>query len=337
MSVPPLISWFEHPFIFGLTLILIVGLFGAWGFLRFKKRPLSSKRLLRNVGLGTPLRPTLDHGNLLDWHNVLVQHFQLPDFVNKMSPALKIQLESSGGTLSRKQFASFLRHHAPISTLNSLDGLSEEEGPWMIFCLGVNGAGKTTTLAKLIAQAKTVSGLTFDQMGVIGTDTFRAAAMDQLKSRLATIPVEVVAPQDAGKPSTALFRGLEAFASKKLVLVDTSGRLHTDPNLMTELRVLIEKGKEWLGARDRSCKVKSFLICDATHGQTLSRQLDQFGKQIQIDGIIWTKWDCNQHPGLIYALTYLSGLPVVGIGTGEKDTHFTLSALDDWLSTWTHA
>lgn len=201
--------------------------------------------------------------------------------------------------------------------------------PLVLFLLGVNGSGKTSTIAKLIHILCTQHRIEKSKLAVIGTDTFRAAAMTQLQKRIQNLACDSHIPLDAKKPATALYQGLEKFGkTKDVILVDTSGRLHTHQNLMNELSALIQNGEKWIKAQSQTSCIKNVLICDGTHGNNLKAQIKAFSDHVTIDAIFFTKIDCVTEKGPLLATILGCQSPLLGLGIGERDSDMWHYATD---------
>jgi fused signal recognition particle receptor len=193
------------------------------------------------------------------------------------------------------------------------------DGLNVVLIVGVNGVGKTTSIVKL-ATLWTQQG---HKVLLAGGDTFRAAAIDQLKIWGDRADVMVVAHQPGADPGAVVFDAISAARARgaNIVLVDTAGRLHTRTNLMEELRkirrVIDRQGAE---------KVASILVLDATTGQNGISQAKHFKEAAGLDGIILTKLDGTARGGVIFPIVRELGLPILYIGTGE--TLEDISAFD---------
>jgi len=180
-----------------------------------------------------------------------------------------------------------------------------------ILVVGVNGVGKTTSIAKL--------GNLFRSQGytvlLAAGDTFRAAAIDQLKIWGERANVPVLAHQPNADPGAVVYDALSAARSRNmdLVIVDTAGRLHTKFNLMEELK----KIRRVIEKQDVE-NVTTVLVVDATTGQNAITQAQQFKKVAGLDGLIVTKLDGTAKGGVVFAVTREVGVPILFVGTGEK-------------------
>jgi fused signal recognition particle receptor len=180
-----------------------------------------------------------------------------------------------------------------------------------VLVVGVNGVGKTTSIAKL--------GNFWRSQGynvvLAAADTFRAAAIDQLKIWGERAKLPVIAHQPGADPSSVVFDALTAARARgaDVVLIDTAGRLHTKFNLMEELkkvRRVIDK--------QNVPNVATILVVDATTGQNAVTQAEQFAKAAGLDGLIVAKLDGSSKGGVIFAVTQAVRAPVLFVGTGEK-------------------
>jgi fused signal recognition particle receptor len=184
---------------------------------------------------------------------------------------------------------------------------------WLL--TGVNGSGKTTTIGKLAHLAK-ASG--YDCL-IAAADTFRAAAIEQVKVWGARSQVEVIA--NAGKntdPAAVVFDAIAAAESRgvDLLLVDTAGRLQNKKNLMDELA----KVRRIINKRSPNAKVESLLVLDSTLGQNGLRQAQVFSEAAQLTGVVLTKLDGTAKGGVALAVVEQLGLPIRFIGAGEGIT-----------------
>jgi fused signal recognition particle receptor len=187
------------------------------------------------------------------------------------------------------------------------DDLLSLTGFTVVLLLGVNGAGKTTTAAKLASLAGNVKPI------LAAADTFRAAAIEQLKIHGQRLGVRVVAHQHGGDPAAVLYDAIEAAGKKGLVIADTAGRMHTKTALVEELK----KIDRVVETRAPSARYLKWLVLDATTGRNAIAQAETFNEAVKVDGVILTKCDSSARGGAVYSLAAL-GLPVVYLCFGEK-------------------
>jgi fused signal recognition particle receptor len=181
----------------------------------------------------------------------------------------------------------------------------------LVLVVGVNGSGKTTSIAKLARYYKERGR----NVVLAAADTFRAAAIDQLKIWGDRAGVPVIAHQSGADPGAVVYDSIRASQSRKadLLIVDTAGRLHTKYNLMEELR------KVWGVANKRVHQAphETLLVLDATTGQNALAQARHFKDAVQVTGVIVAKLDGTAKGGVVFAVAQELGLPVRFIGTGE--------------------
>jgi len=206
----------------------------------------------------------------------------------------------------REQLLTLLR-----DAENSQPAEGETGKPRITLLVGVNGTGKTTTAAKL-AHRKQEAGST---VVLAAADTFRAAAVDQLKIWAERVGAPVVHQQEGADPAAVVF---DAIASAKAkgsdeVLVDTAGRLHTRANLMNEL----EKVKKVSAREVPGAPHEVLLVLDATTGSNGIDQAQKFGAVAGVTGVVLTKLDGTAKGGVILAIADSLKLPVRWVGVGE--------------------
>ena len=190
-----------------------------------------------------------------------------------------------------------------------------EEDPFkmdkcVVLFVGINGTGKTTTVGKLAYQAKK-SG----RNPIIGSaDTFRAAAIEQLDEWGRRSCVKVVKRDRGADPASVCYDVVEQAedCGNDLVLIDTSGRLHTSSDLMRELEKIVKVTR-----KRANIPVKVVLVIDATTGQNGLQQAREFNKALELDGVIMTKLDGTAKGGIAVAVSIELQLPIYRIGVGE--------------------
>jgi fused signal recognition particle receptor len=187
-----------------------------------------------------------------------------------------------------------------------------DQSPRIILVVGVNGSGKTTSIAKL-AYALTSEG---QRVVLAAADTFRAAAIDQLKHWGAKVGVEVIAHQAGGDPGAVAYDAVQAGHSRhaQAVIIDTAGRLHTKFNLMEELK----KVKRVVSKHDPSAPHQVLLVMDATTGQNGLAQARHFSEAVGVTDIFLAKLDGTARGGIVFAVCDQLRIPISYIGTGER-------------------
>lgn len=189
-------------------------------------------------------------------------------------------------------------------------------GTTTIMVVGVNGTGKTTSVAKLASYYKK-SG---KSVVLAAGDTFRAAAVDQLKTWGSRIGVLVISGKDNGDPASVAFDGAKNAhdSSSDIFIIDTAGRLHNKNDLMAELskvKRVVEKV---------SPINEVLLVIDATTGQNGLQQAKVFTECVEVTGIVLTKLDGSAKGGVALAIEAELGIPIKWVGTGESESDFAL-------------
>ena len=178
----------------------------------------------------------------------------------------------------------------------------------VILMLGVNGVGKTTTAAKLASmysEKKTI---------LAAADTFRAAAIDQLKIHGQRLGIRVVAHQMGGDPAAVVYDAIEAAGNDGIVIADTAGRMHTKSALVEELR----KIDRVVELKAKEAQFIKYLVLDATTGRNALAQAEIFCEAVAPKAAILTKYDSSAKGGVIFSLASVLQLPVAYLCTGEK-------------------
>jgi len=190
---------------------------------------------------------------------------------------------------------------------------NENVGTKVFLIAGVNGVGKTTTIGKLGKILKKNN----KKIIFAATDTFRAAAIEQLENWSKKIDVKIIKSETGSDPASVAFKALE-FAIKNnfdYVLIDTAGRLQNKKNLMEEYKKISNVTKKI----DPNSPHEVLLILDATTGQNALIQVEEFQKIAPITGIIMTKLDGTAKGGILIALAKKFNLPIIALGLGEKE------------------
>ena len=187
----------------------------------------------------------------------------------------------------------------------------DKNSPIALLVVGVNGTGKTTSAAKLAHYYKSMG----KKVLLVAADTYRAAAVEQLKTWANRLDVNIVCNTQSQQPSAILFDGLNAAKSQgtDIVIVDTAGRLHTYKNLMIEL----EKMYRVIESRFPEFKIHSLITLDASLGQNSLIQAREFSNTVQVDGAMLTKMDGTAKGGIVFPLFKELKIPVKFIGVGE--------------------
>ncbi|PJF44421.1 MAG: signal recognition particle-docking protein FtsY [Phototrophicales bacterium] len=182
----------------------------------------------------------------------------------------------------------------------------------VIMIVGVNGSGKTTTIGKLARRMQLNNRKTIIAAG----DTFRAAAIDQLKIWGERADIPVIAGQPGMDPGAIVYDAVEAARARKaeILIIDTAGRLHSNINLMQELKKISNVVKKVVPDAPH----ETLLVLDGTTGQNALNQAKKFREMVDVTGIIVTKLDSSAKGGMVFAIQQELGLPIHYIGIGES-------------------
>ena len=189
--------------------------------------------------------------------------------------------------------------------------IDASQKPFVILMVGINGAGKTTTIGKL-AQRFKEEGLS---VMLAAGDTFRAAAVEQLKSWGARNDVPVVSQGTGADSAAVIFDAMQSAKARNMdvLIADTAGRLHTQTNLMDELK----KVKRVMGRVDENAPHEVMLVVDAGTGTNALNQAKHFDEAVGVTGITITKLDGTARGGMLFAIASELGIPIRFIGVGE--------------------
>jgi fused signal recognition particle receptor len=197
----------------------------------------------------------------------------------------------------------------------------------VLFC-GINGGGKTTSIAKISSLFKKRYRIL-----IVGCDSFRAAANDQLNEWCKRLNLELFDSKSAetDKQQTIAYKALEHATNNnyELVLIDTSGRMATSTNLMEELKAVTSTISKY----NSNCPQEIILVLDGTQGQSILTQIEDFSKFVKITGLIVTKLDGVSKGGIIISISRKFKLPIYFIGIGEKDQDITYFNPEEFVDT----
>jgi fused signal recognition particle receptor len=201
-----------------------------------------------------------------------------------------------------------------LATRNRKVKILQRGVPFVILVVGVNGTGKTTAIAKLAQYHKNFGRTVMLAAG----DTFRAAAIDQLKVWGERVDVPVIAHQPGADPGAVVFDAMQAAHNRNVdvLIVDTAGRLHTKHNLMAELH----KIRKIMQKHVPDAPQEVVLVIDATTGQNGLVQANEFTKSVEVTDIFISKLDSTAKGGIAFSVAKEMGTPISYVGTGEKVT-----------------
>ena len=255
--------------------------------------------------------PKLDAASLEELEAALIGADLGMAMTTQIIEAVRKSYETQGGTgldvfgIAKQEVGKSLAANDPALRRAS-------EGVTVVSVVGVNGTGKTTTSAKLarLVQAKGETAL------LAACDTFRAAAIEQIKLWGQRLKVEVIAGDYGADPASVAHDAVAAAQARKAqyLFVDTAGRLHTKHNLMQELQKLHRvMSKQLPGAPH-----EVLLVLDATTGMNSLNQAREFNKAVPLTGLIVTKLDGTSKGGMVVAIQKELGLPIKFVGLGEQ-------------------
>ena len=183
----------------------------------------------------------------------------------------------------------------------------------VILISGVNGVGKTTTIGKIGKILKSQG----NKVIFSASDTFRAAAIEQLENWAQKIEVEIIKSSQGSDPASVAYKTLEEASKRNYThaIIDTAGRLQNKKNLMDEYKKIANVTKKI----DSDAPHEVLLVLDATSGQNVINQVEEFNKIIPITGLIMTKLDGTAKGGILIAVAKKYKLPIVALGLGEKE------------------
>lgn len=270
------------------------------------------KGLLRRVGNTLRGRTTIDEEMLDDLEVELIQ--------GDVSAPLAIEIVEELRSAAERQRVRNPEELLEVLRDRVCELLEPYEGrinigptaPTVILVLGVNGVGKTTTIGKLAKRYHDAG----QKVIIVAGDTFRAAAVEQLQTWGARVGCEVIAQAMGADPAAVVFDAIQAAKARgaDIVIADTAGRLHTQINLMEELRKIERVVERGLG---RPADEK-LLVIDANTGQNAVTQVQQFNEAVGVTGIVVTKLDSTAKGGTLLSLTRETEIPIKLVGLGEK-------------------
>lgn len=205
----------------------------------------------------------------------------------------------------------YLKNHIKERMLTTENDYRFERERSLVVVIGVNGVGKTTTIGKMAAQLKRDGR----RVVLAAADTFRAAAIDQLKTWGQRSGVDVIAQNEGSDPAAVIFDAIAASKARNadVLICDTAGRLHNKKNLMNELG----KISKVIEREYPDVYRENLIVVDATTGQNALNQVREFNEIMKVDGVVLTKLDGTAKGGIAVAIESQLGIPVKYIGVGE--------------------
>lgn len=256
---------------------------------------------------------TVDRGQLESIEEVLYTSDLGPKTVQRLFTSLESKVSGgvNGESLRQALRTEMMDIFSSVGANdNSFKKVTDALTVWMV--IGVNGAGKTTTIGKLASQLQQQG----KKVMIAAGDTFRAAADAQLKVWSERANVEIFSPENVKDPSAIAFDAVNKAQAKgfDVVIIDTAGRLHTQKNLMEELKKVKRVMQKVIPAAPHEV----ILVLDANSGQNALVQAEQFHEALGVTGVILTKMDGSAKGGVAIGIACDVGLPVKMIGVGES-------------------
>ena len=216
-----------------------------------------------------------------------------------------------------------------MTPLEKKDFFENKEKLNITLVSGVNGVGKTTTIGK-IGQIFKNNG---SEVLFSACDTFRAAAIEQLEAWSGKVGVPIVKSDPGSDPASVAYKSIEYAKNNniKRVLIDTAGRLQNKKNLMDEFKKIANVIKK----TDETAPHDVVLVLDATSGQNIINQLEEFNKIIKITGLIMTKLDGTAKGGVLIAISKKYKVPILGLGLGEKEDDLQIFNAEQFADAFT--
>ncbi|RPG03544.1 MAG: signal recognition particle-docking protein FtsY [Pelagibacteraceae bacterium TMED246] len=216
-----------------------------------------------------------------------------------------------------------------MSPLEKKDFFSNKADLNAVLVSGVNGVGKTTTIGKIGKILKSNG----NKIIFSASDTFRAAAIEQLENWAKKIDVEIIKSSQGSDPASVAYKAVEEALKKNFthVLIDTAGRLQNKKNLMEEYKKIANVTKKI----DPSAPHEVLLVLDATSGQNVINQVEEFNKIIPVTGLVMTKLDGTAKGGILIAVAKRYKLPIIALGLGEKEDDLELFNAEKFATAFT--
>lgn len=293
----------------------------------FRRQTESSEQLSKGLektrrGVFSEISRLFDRGSFDDdfyeeLEMLLIQADVGWDISQQLVSELRTEVSASGVT-DPQTAKALLRNNMvrllDLATRNRKVKILQRGVPFVIMVVGVNGVGKTTSIAKLVAYHQSFGRSVMLAAG----DTFRAAAIDQLKVWGDRLNVPVIAQEQGSDPGAVVFDAMQAAHNRNVdvLIVDTAGRLHTKSNLMAELSKLRKIMQKTVDEAPQEV----LLVIDATTGQNGLLQAQEFAKSVDITDIMISKLDGTARGGIAFSVARELGTPISYIGTGEKAT-----------------
>ena len=283
----------------------------------FDKFKLGLNKSSKNLSLGLNdliFKRKIDESMLNELEDFLIQSDVGVESAKELREKFantKVNPKTSGKDEIYKIFSSYISEILKPLEKN-LENINKNK-PSVILVAGVNGVGKTTTIGKL----GKILGQNNKKIVLGAADTFRAAAVSQLEVWAKKINADIIKSEEGADPASVAYKALD-YAKKNnfdYLLIDTAGRLQNKKNLMDEFKKITKVVKKI----DLNAPHETFLVLDATTGQSAISQVEEFKKITPITGIIMAKLDSTAKGGILLAIGRKFKLPIIALGMGEKE------------------
>ncbi|KTC64504.1 cell division membrane protein FtsY (plasmid) [Legionella adelaidensis] len=285
------------------------------GFLSRFKQGLTKTRHQLGEGVGRLLlgKKEIDAAILEELETLLLSADVGIETTNKIIQELKAGLARHQLSDGETVFAALKNHLLQILSVQGkpLELSTEDKSPFVILMVGINGAGKTTTIGKLAKQYQKQG----KKVMLAAGDTFRAAAVEQLQEWGSRNQIPVISQHSGADSASVIYDAFQSAKAKGIdvLIADTAGRLHTQQNLMEELK----KVKRVIQKIDAKAPHEVMLVLDASIGQNALNQARQFNEAVDVTGITMTKLDGTAKGGILFAIASELEIPFRYIGVGE--------------------
>ena len=243
----------------------------------------------------------LDENDISSLEEILIQADLGWEIVDEIIDKLK---EKDNNDLNiNDRLNKFIKHSIDLEILNYIVKKT-------VLIVGINGSGKTTSAAKISAYYSNNS----EKVMLVAADTYRAAAIDQLKIWAERLKIKLLANESSSDPASVAYDGVNSGLTNNYdrIIIDTAGRMNTSANLMNEL------SKIYKVINKKTDNISVLMVLDANTGQNAINQVNDFNKAIPVDGIILTKMDGTTKGGIAIPILSELKIPICYIGIGEK-------------------
>ena len=279
-------------------------------FSKFKNNLQKTSNFLSSNILNSFQNKKVDSNTLEELENILISADVSLDVVEKLLNSIR-NIKSTGDNISSVVLETLSKEIENILIIRERKLLVESVRKKILIFVGVNGSGKTTTIGKIVNQ------LSDDKRILIAAcDTFRAAAIDQLKNWIDKSNCNFYTGESNQDPASVAYKAAEKFNKENFdyLIIDTAGRLSNNTNLINQLVKL----KNVVNKINTNIAIETVLVLDGTNGSNMIKQVDIFDKKLKVTSIIITKLDGTAKGGALISIANKYKIPISYIGLGEK-------------------